>query len=401
MATFTFRARRPDGKLTQGTLRASDRGSAVSLLRKNQLTPIAIKANEEQSVFQKTILSSPIGTRDLIIFARQIASMIRAGVPILDSLRALQTQVTKDSFRQVLQDLVYEIEAGDSLSSSMAQHADVFTPFMLGVVRTGEASGRLSESLDIVADYMEKDYAFVRRVRAAFIYPIFVVIIVIMLSIILFTFVLPQLVTLFQESGVVLPLPTRILIFVTNAMSQYWYMFLAALIAFFLITRSYLKTPEGRLSFNTLLLKIPFLSDFFQKFYLSRLTSILNTLFASDVPVLESLRLARDAVTNYVYKNILDRTITAVKDGTSISAVWKKEAFIPPLLISMVEVGERSGEVQKGFAEASRFFQRDVDDLLGSITVLLEPLLILILGLGVAIVVASVILPIYNLVLVL
>jgi len=401
MQKFAYKAKQLDGKIIQGTLRAASEERAISLLRAHNLTPVTVTAVSEGSVLTRNVWGGSVSMKDMILFTRQTSSMIRAGVPILESLRSLEKQITKGNFKKVLQDLSYAIESGESLSNAMSRHAKVFTPFVLGIVRTGEASGRLSESLNTVADYLEQDYAFLRKVRSALIYPIFVLSLVVLLSIVMFAYVLPQLVSLFADAGVRLPWPTRVLIATTEFFQSYWLLVIIVLAVFFSIGYSYFRTPEGRYAFSTYVLRVPLINIFFRKLYLSRLTSILHTLFSSDVPALESLTLAKEAVGNRVYQRILDDTIKAIKDGASISYVWQQEHFIPPMLSSMVAVGERSGEVHKSFAEASRFFKRDVDIMLDSVTVLIEPILIIILGLGVGVVVGAVLLPIYNLVLVL
>lgn len=327
--------------------------------------------------------------------------MVRSGVPILQALRALQRQTVRGTMHDVLQEMAFGIEAGESLSTTMSRHPDVFDPFILGVVRTGEASGKLSEALESIAGHLEQDYVFRRKVQAALTYPVLVLMLVILLGFIMFTYVLPQLIELFDDAGVKLPWATRLLIVITRFLQNFWYLLIVFVVAVVMLIRSYMKTAEGRYTMSSLILHVPIVNRLFQKIYLSRMSSILHTLFSSDVPILESLSLAKEAVGNRVYKRILDDTAKAVKDGAPISFVWKQEPYMPSMLTSMVEVGERSGEISESFAEASRFFKRDVNQMLDTIAVLLEPVLIVILGIGVGFVVGAVLLPIYNLVLVL
>jgi type IV pilus assembly protein PilC len=400
MAKFIYRARTADGKLVKGTLRAASEERALVLLRSHNLNPIEVVVGQEASLLNRTI-GRGVSPKDLILFFRQASSMISAGVPILQALQALVKQVNKSSFKRVIEDMVYDIEAGESLSISMSKHDTVFSPFTIGVVRTGEASGRLSASLAAIGDHLEQDYNFTRRVRAAMIYPVFLLTVVIILALLMFTFVLPQLVALFADAGVTLPWPTRVLISVTTFFSRYWLLLAALGVVLGLLLRSYLKTPEGRYNLSTAVLRLPIIRRLFQKIYLARVTSVLHTLFTSDVPALESFELAKEAVGNRVFQRIMDDTIKAIKDGASISFVWQHEPNIPPMLTTMVAVGEKSGEVGLAFNQASTFFRRDVDSILDSIAVLLEPIMILILGVGVGIVVGAILLPIYNLVLVL
>lgn len=400
MAKFVYRARTADNQVVKGVLRAASEDRAMALLRSHNLTPLEISRGETDSIWNRDVLGG-VNMRQLILFFRQTASMISAGVPVLQALQALRKQSSQATFVRLLEDLSYNVESGESLSIAMSKHSSVFTPFMLGVVRTGEASGRLSQSMVSIADYLEQDYNFTRKVRAALLYPVFVLTVVVILSIVMFTFVLPQLISVFADAGVQLPWPTRVLIAVTNFFRRYWILLVVVVATLVILARSYLRTNEGRFTISTWALRLPLISRLFQKIYLARLTSVLHTLFTSDVPALESLQLAREAMGNRVYQQILDDTISSVKDGAAISFVWQQEAYIPPMLTTMVSVGEKSGEVGTAFAEASRFFRRDVDVILESMAVLLEPILILILAVGVGIVVGAVLLPIYNLVLVL
>ena len=401
MAEFLYKARTSDGKLTQGKLRSPNQDRAAALLRSHGFTPLEVTAAEKVSIFNRNVFGGPASRKDLILFSRQLSSMIQAGVPVLQSLQAMQRQVRKQSFRELLRDLAYAVEGGDALSTAMSKHPNVFSPFFLGVVRTGEASGKLSHSLESLSDQMDQDYNFMQKVRASLVYPAFVVTVVVILSVIMLLFVMPQLTGLFADAGVQLPLPTRILIIVTTFVRRFWLLLILAAVALGLLLRSYLKTPDGRYTLSSWVLRLPLLSQLFQKIYLARLTSVLQTLFSSDVPVLDSLQLGRESMGNRVYRRILDDTARAVKDGASISSVWQHEPFIPPLLSTIVAVGEQSGNISDSFSEANRFFKRDVEAMLSSISTLIEPILIIALGIGVGIIVAAVLLPIYDLVLVL
>jgi type IV pilus assembly protein PilC len=401
MPQYSYRARNAAGKDVRGTLHAPSPERAEALLRSHQLTPIEVSSNTEGAWWQREIFSSRVRTKDLVLFSRQMSTMIRAGVPIVEALQSFTKQVQKPAFIRLIQEMVYDIQGGLSLSNSLGKHPDIFSLFYLGVVRTGEASGRLSESLEILARYLEQSYVFNRKVRSALMYPAFVLSAVVIIGAVMFMFVMPQLVALFSEANVQLPLPTRVLIAVTNFLTSYWYFVVASLVACGFLLRSYLRTPEGQYTVSSAVLHIPVFSQLFRKVYLARLTSILHTLFASDVPVIESLEIAESSIGNRVYQRILQRTVQAIKDGASVSTVWEEEPFIPPLLTTMVGVGERSGEIENAFKEANRFFQRDVDDMLDIITVFVEPILVIILGIGVGFLVAAVLLPIYNLVLVL
>ncbi|MEX1111875.1 MAG: type II secretion system F family protein, partial [Candidatus Andersenbacteria bacterium] len=222
MAQYTYEARDENGKMTKGTLRAANEERAISLLKSHGMEPVSVEAADDAPFWEREMKTFSVSTKDLILFTRQMSSMIRAGVPIIETLRAIEEQVQKPAFKKILEEMAYDIEAGESLSNAMTKHPKAFTPFILGIVRTGEVSGRLSESLESVSEYLEQDYTFMRKVRAAMAYPIFVLVVVVVLTIIMFTFVLPQLIALFDDSGVQLPWPTRVLIAVVTFMQSYW-----------------------------------------------------------------------------------------------------------------------------------------------------------------------------------
>lgn len=398
MSTFWYRAQRDNGQVVQGELQAASEERARLLLESNGLTTLSLRTENEALAVARRWRTGHVGIKDLILFARQASTMLTAGVPIIQTLQTLILQVQKQGMKQLLTDVQHSVEGGDSLSVALAKHTNVFSPFFMGVVRTGEASGRLAESLASIADYLEQDYTFRRKVLAAMLYPALILMTMVIVTFVIFVFVLPQLVQLFADANIPLPLPTRIILAVVTFVQNYWFYLLVFGVVLGFVIRSYLKTREGRFLLSTLVLRLPLISTLFQKVYLARLTSMLHTLFESDVSIIESLELAEQAIGNAVYQRILSDTIKVVKDGGAISSAWTSEPFIPPLLTTMVGIGERSGQVDHAMGEAQRFFKRDVDDILSIITVLLEPIVIILLGIGVAIIVASVFLPIYNLV---
>lgn len=400
MATFNYQAKTTAGKEVKGSLQAVSEERARALLRANNLIPVTVSSAENKGILGMNIGGGKVTTKEKIIFSRQLASMIHAGVPVFESITALVRQAESPTLRKLLQEIAYDIEGGRSLSQALGRHQDTFSQFYLGVIRTGEASGHLSDSLIILADYLEQNYAFMRKVRSALMYPAFVIVVVIVVIGLMLAYVVPPLVELFQEAQVPLPLPTRMLIGVTNFFNSFWYLIITLALVLGVILRYYFRTPEGRYTLSSLVLHVPLLNTLFVKIYLTQMTSIMDTLFRSDVPVLESLRITQSSMSNKVYQQIIEGTAAAVKDGASLSEVWENEPYIPPMLTTMIAVGERSGEVHKAFSEAQRFFKRDVDEILEQLTVFLEPLLVIILAIGVGIIAAAIILPIYNLVLV-
>lgn len=400
MIQYKYQAHTRRGKLVEGQIRVENEEQAMAILSGNGLTSIELKRDRLGSLLNMSIFGGGVKTKDLVLFSRQIAAMIRAGVPIVETLRAFRHQTNKVSMQSLVDTLTYDVESGDSFSRALSKHMTVFSVFFIGVVKTGEASGRLSDSLDILANYLEQNYVFSQKIRAALMYPAFVLVGVIIVSGVTFVFVLPQLVSMFDEANVDLPMPTIVLITVTTFVQHFWLLVLLLVIALVAIGRSYLKTPDGQYAASSLILRIPILSILIQKIYLARVTTILHTLFQSDVPIIQSLQIAEASIGNRVYQRVLRETVDAIKNGSSLAAAWEHQYYIPPMLTAMVGVGEKSGQVEQALSEAHRFFARDVEEVLNTVSVFVEPLLVVILAIGVGFVVAAVLLPIYNLVLV-
>jgi type II secretory pathway component PulF len=351
------------------------------------------------SFFKWQLFGRP-GARDIIILSRELATMIKAGVPLVQAFEMLIRQSTKPILTHALEDIARSIEGGNSLSMALSRHPQLFNSFYLGVIQSGEASGRLTHSFETLADFQEQDYIFRRKIQTALTYPAVILVAIIIVMIIIFAVIMPQLVQLFADAEVQLPWATRLVIGLADFFRSFWYVLFFLSLILFVIGRSYARTPEGSYVISSTLLRIPGLSGLLKKMYLTRLTSVLHTLFDSDVPVIETLKLARKSMNNKVYERIMTNTLHGVKNGATISSLWEREPHIPPLLIAIVSVGERSGELSQAFAQAQTFFVRDVDNALNTIAILLEPIMVILLGIGVTIIVASVLLPIYNLVLV-
>jgi type IV pilus assembly protein PilC len=290
------------------------------------------------------------------------------------------------------------VEGGDALSNTLEKFPRIFSEFFISMVRSGEASGRVADTLRQLADHEEQDYELLRKVRGALIYPAFVISSMIIIGIVMMLFVIPQLVELFQASDVPLPWTTRILIAVSTFLGTYWWFVLLFLALVAYLTRSYLKTPEGRLAGSALILRLPVFGALLRKLYLSRFASALETLVDSEVPVIRALLISRDILGNRVYQAIIDQAAQEVKNGSSISAALEKYPEIPLMVSQMIGVGERSGQLGKSLGAIHRFYRREVDDALQNMTQLIEPVVIVLLGIGVALLIASVLMPIYQLV---
>lgn len=398
MSEYAYRARTRLGNVTKGTIKATTAERASQMLAEHGLVPLELRDVRELSVWRRQLKFGGVKVRDRAIFARQLATMIEAGIPILQGLRILVQQTENARLADILQEVSYEVEGGGSFSAALEKYPRVFTEFFVSMVRSGEASGRVAASLQTLADHEEADAELIRKVRTAMIYPAFVIGVLFVLMGLVTVFVLPQITTMFQEAKVGLPLPTRVLIGLTTFLRGYWWFLgLFGVLAGYLGT-SYMRTPEGRYNVSAAVLHLPLFGRFLRKLYLARFSGALQTLLEAEVPVVRALLIARDVLTNRLYQTIIDQTAEDVKSGSSIAASFERFPEIPIMVSEMVRVGERAGQLGQSFGAIYRFFRRDVDNTIANLTALIEPVVIVVLGIAVAFLLTAVLLPLYGLV---
>jgi len=398
MTDFQYRVKNRQGNVSKGIIKANSEEEATSMLVQHGLSPIELRDAKDVSFFSKEIIVKNVSVRDRAILSRQLATMISSGIPILQSLRILVAQTESPKLAEILREVSYDIESGESLSNALEKYPRQFSEFYVSMVRSGEQSGRISESLERLADNEERNYALLSKVRGAFVYPIFVTVVMFIMGILMVVFVVPQLATLFEESDVELPLLTRMLMGFAGVVTSYWwFMLLFVALAAYMITY-YVRTTEGRYNLHALFLRLPVAGKLLQKLYLAQFTGAMEVLVKSEIPVIQALLIARDIMGNRIYRQIVDETAEEVKNGSTISSSFEKYAEIPMMVSQMISVGERSGELSKSLGSVNRFYQREVNDAVENMAQLIEPLVITILGIGVAGMIVAVLMPIYQLV---
>ncbi len=398
MAEYAYRAKTRQGNVTKGTIKAPTVEQASAMLAEHGLIPLELQDMKELTLFQREFTFSRVKVRDRAIMARQLATMIAAGIPILQALRILVVQTENAKLADILREVSYDVEGGESLSNAMEKYPKVFSDFFVSMVRSGEVSGRVADTLTELADHEERDYELMRKVRSALIYPIFVVSAMILLGVVVTIFVIPQLVDLFQQSGVTLPLVTRALIAFSGFITSYWWFVILFIAVAVYLFGSYARTPEGVYTLGAILLRLPIFGTLMRKLYLARFAGSLKTLVESEVPVIRALLISRDVLGNRVYQTIIDRAVEDVKNGSTISAALEKFPEIPLMVSQMISVGERSGQLGNSLEAVHRFYRREVDDTIQNFSQLIEPIVIVVLGLGVGLLIAAVLMPIYQLV---
>jgi len=386
--------------LTEGRVEAPNEDQAVEVLHRKELVILSLEPTEKP-VFSKDIFSflSRPSRKDLVIFTRQMATMIDADVPMIEGLRTLAGQVAKDSFRKIVENIALSIEGGASLSSALANHERFFGSFYISLVKTGEVSGKLHSTLGYLADYLEKNAALTSKIKGALFYPAFVFFAIVIVSLVVVTVVLPKLLAILKEAGAEnLPLSTKILINITNFVNNYFIFLLILMIISAIGFVGFIKSEGGRRKWDNFKLNAPQFKTLVRSFYLARVCETLATLIKAGVPILDGLKISSEVVGNKIYEEILTKARESVQGGGTMSEVFREFDEFPPLVTSMVTIGEKTGRTDFMLDNAAKFYKTESENMVQNLTQLIEPILILLLGLAVGVLVSAVLLPIYSLV---
>ena len=400
MSEFSYQAKTREGHIVQGIVDAANQGAAVDVLHGKGYIILSLDPFQ-QGVLEfdvNNIFSRP-NSRDIAIFTRQLSTLIDADMPLSEGLRTLAKQVEKPSFRKVISEVAESVEGGSLLSAALSQYPKLFSDFYVKLVQSGEVSGKLHESLLYLADYVERSQALTSKLKGALTYPAFIIFSLLVVSILMATFVLPNLLAIFEEVGdIELPITTKILIWVVNFTNAY--IIQSAIIITFTIAIFvyFMGTPEGKEWFDNVKIKIPSLGPVIRNLYLARMAESLTTLMRAGIPILDSLKITSDLVGNKVYKKIMLDAEESVKSGGNISTALAKYKEIPPLFSSMISIGERTGKMDFILDHVSKFYKSEAENSIQGISQIIEPAIILLLGVAVAGLVSSILLPMYSVV---
>ncbi len=395
---FSYEARTPNGDVQTGTVEAASFEGALEILQRYDLIVVDIKEEKEGvSLSTEIKFLTRIKKQDIVLFSRQLAVLFDAQVPLLESLRTLANQSINPKLRGVINEVADDIDAGTSFSDALEKHSKHFSNFYVNVVRAGEASGRLHEVLNYLADHEEKNYDLTRKVKGALIYPAFIVFSIIAVGFVMMMFVVPKITSIFEETNSELPFLTKIVISTSGFLQSFWWLILIALVGLGFLLWRYVKTTEGRRSWDKFLLNIPVLKDLFRKMYLARFTENLSTLIKGGIPIIQALSITAEVVGNKVYQETISEATEEVRKGGDISNVLKTNKYIPSLVVQMISVGEGTGKLDVILSKIASFYQKDVDNMVNNLTSIIQPILIVVLGVAAGLLVAAVLLPIYNL----
>ena len=402
MPNFQYLVKDKEGKNKQGTQQAPDLDALVSTLR--QKGYLIVRVTEAKSGFGFLSGQGAFGKRrgriktdELVIFSRQLATMVEAGVPLVQSLNILAEQSESAAMQSVIQSLHSDVESGKSLSEALDRYKKVFSTLFVSMVRAGESSGTLEEILDRLAAYIEKTSTLQKKIRAALIYPTVVALMAFAITFGMLTWVIPKFASIFTSLNAELPTPTRILIGLSTFLRQYFlYVFIGMGISLFLFFR-FINTKMGRLWFDRRKLKLPVFGPLFLKVAVSKFTRTLSTLIKSGVPILTALEIVAKTAENAQVELVVGEVRTSIKEGESMSAPLAKKKIFPPMVVRMIAVGEETGELDKMLTKIADFYDVQVDTTVDSLTSLIEPLVIAFLGIVIGSIVIAMFLPILTL----
>lgn len=393
---FSFKAFDQAGQQKAGTVDAVSREVAIATLQKRGLIVSSVESAEKEPFFGKLKLFDRVKTRDIVILSRQIATLFAAQVSALKVFKLLSSEVEHPALKKSLEEISADVQQGSSLSKSFAKHPDVFSSFYVSMVRSGEESGKLDEVFEFLADYLERSYEVTSKARNALIYPAFVIGVFFIVMVLMFTIVIPKISVILTESGQDLPIYTRAVMGMSGFFVRYGVFILFALIAAVVFMWRYTRSGAGRVALDRFKLSFPFVGRLYRKLYLSRIADNMHTLLASGVSMVRVLEIGSTIVDNEVYKKALAESLEEVKGGAAVSEAFSKHEEIPPIMTQMIKVGEETGELSDIMKTLGRFYTREVTAAVDTLVGLIEPFTIVLLALAVGILLASVLVPIYN-----
>ncbi len=395
---FNYEAINQSGEPSTGSIDAITVDVAISSLQRRGLTISSIKpAGEGSGIFKKEItIFQSVSNKDVVILSRQIATLFDAQVSALRVFRLLSTESTNPLLGEKLAAVSDDLQGGSTISNALSKHPKVFGSFYVNMVRAGEESGRLDKTFLFLADYLDRTYEVGVKARNALIYPAFVVSTFVVVMILMLTMVIPRLSTILLESGQEIPVYTKVVIGLSNLLTNYGvFVLMFAILGGFFFWR-YLKTEQGKIGIAQLQLSVPYVGDLYRKLYLSRIADNLSTMLTSGIQMVRAVEITSTVVGNSLYKELLIDVVEKVKGGTLLSEALMSHKEFPGILVQMIKVGEETGELGNILETLAKFYRREVTNAIDTLVGLIEPIMIVSLGLGVGFLLASVLIPIYN-----
>ncbi|MGH7612592.1 MAG: type II secretion system F family protein [Gemmatimonadales bacterium] len=397
MPVFDYTARNLKGGLEKGQVDLPGRDDVIAHLRKNRLVVVNVR-QAPKSVSFGSFFKPGVKTRDVVVFTRQFATMINAGLPLVQALDILAQQTENKALADFTRQVVYDVESGQTLADALRKHPKAFSDLYVNMVAAGEAGGILDTILLRLAEFLEKNDAIIRKVKGAMVYPVVIMSVAVIAIAVLLIFVIPTFQTMFASVQLELPLPTRIVIGMSQLLTSYWWVILGVIVLGAFSLNRYYKTSRGRLQIDSLMLRLPVIGDVLRKSAVSRFTRTLGTLISSGVSILDGLEITARTAGNMVIHNAVMESRQSIAGGDTIAAPLQRSKVFPPMVISMIAVGEQTGGLDEMLSKIADFYDEEVDAAVGTLLSLMEPVMIVVLGVIVGGMVVAMYLPIFDMV---
>lgn len=394
---FHYTAITKDGEPRKGAIDAFNQDAAIAALQRMDLVITSV-LEEKTGPWWKSALPflGAVSQKDIVILSRQVATLFEAKVPALEIFKLLADESDNETLRTTLTEITDDVQSGITISQAMGKHPKVFSNFYVSMVRSGEESGKLNETFLYLADHLDRSYALSSKAKNALIYPAFVITTFLVVMIVMFVMVIPRLSSILTETGQEIPFYTKVVIAISSFLVQYGLFFFLVLVVGGIFLWRFWIGRGGEAAISRVQISLPFIGRLYQKFYLARVTTNLDTMLTSGIPIVRSIEVTASVVGNQVYEDILKKTATAVQAGDTLSQALSAYGEMPSVLIQMVKVGEETGKLGFILKTLSKFYEREVNNEVDTIVSLIEPILIVALGVGVGLLLAAVLVPIYQ-----
>ena len=395
---FYYRSVTQDGKTIKGLIEAKDVKEAATYLHQHHLIPVQIIPENKAGIAKYFPFLRKVWTSDVIFFTRQLASMITSGLTLIQALNVLRNQTQNATLGEMIDGIISDIENGATLSKALEKYPHTFSPIYIALIKTAESSGLLDKVLSRLAENLEKKDKLVRTIKGALMYPIIVVVMMVLVMIVMMIFVIPQLTALYGDLNLKLPLPTVIVIGVSDFFINFWYLALGISALVFFYFRKWHSQPQGKKIVDTYTLKLPIFGVLIRDSMMAEFSRTLSLLISSGSLVVESLLKSGDVMGNVIYQDAITLVANRVEKGISIGNAMEASPLFPPIIVEMVKIGEQTGKLDASLMKASEYFEREVEEKVKVMSTLLEPIIMVLLALGVGFLIISIITPIYNLI---
>ena len=396
MITFNYKARDTStNKIVKGTVQGNSEAAAAHILMAQGVVPLDMTPVGEGGLLSG--LRSHVPSKEVVIFTRQLSTMLNAGLPLSQSLSTVQDQTSNKTLKTIIADVVGSINGGAPLSDSLAKYPKVFNNVYIALVRAGETSGTLDQSLARLADQQEHDADQLSKIRGAMIYPAIVLVVIIAVVVFMLVTLIPEVVSMYDDLGKTLPMSTAILMSIVNFFGKFWYLIILVVGGLIFFARRWLATDSGRRAWDTFKLNMPMFNSLFRKLYMARFSRTAQVLLQSGVSMMETLKISADAVNNVVVKDEILQGVGKVKNGKALSDALSNQDYILPFVPQMIKIGESSGSIDVMLEKVADYYDKEVDNAIAAISTLIEPILMVAMAGMIGFIVLAVLLPIYSL----